>query len=110
MQSLPKKVSTLKIPRSFISHSKISSVLLLTINEFNYEEQSVIYLYYLVKLPISEIATFTELTVMHVISTLVLYSEKLAARLSIFKKVLSYDENDMVSIKEMFELEGALEK
>jgi len=52
-----------------------------TLNEFSFEEQTVIYLYRVVKLPIGEIAELTELSCRRVAGLLILYSERLAFNL-----------------------------
>jgi len=75
----------------------------MTVSEFNFEERAAIYLYCLAKLPISEIVTATDLSTLHVISTLILYSEKLISKLSLFKEAVPYDANDLVPVREMLE-------
>jgi len=95
-----------KIPRAFIDHAKISQVLYFTINEFNYEERVIIYLYCLVGFPISKIASLTELSSLYIVSALTLFSEKLVFKLTIFKKAVKYDADDLISIGEMLAIEG----
>jgi len=93
----------MKIPKTFINHPLISQVLRLTVHEFNAEEQAIIYLYCLIKLPVNEIAELTELSSSHVASILELYFEKLAFKLNVFKKAVHYDTTELVSVGEMFE-------
>lgn len=101
-----KHITMPKIPKAFIDNYPVSQILYLTINEFNSEEQAVIYLYCMIKLPISEITDLTELSHLHIISTLLLYSEKLAFKLGIFEKAVPHNINEFVSVGEMFELES----
>ena len=101
---LSKGIVTPKIPRAFIKNISISRVLHLAINEFNFEEQSAIVLYFFAELPVSEIATLTKLSAFHVISTLVLYTERLAFKVNVFKKAVPYDATDLASVREVLEL------
>jgi len=93
------------IPKAFIEHRSIGQVLHLTIDEFNFEERTVIYLYYFAHLPIDKITDITKLSTPYVVSTLVMYCEKLALKTDIFKKAVPYDDADLISIGEMLELE-----
>jgi len=89
------------IPRAFIKSTSTWQMLCLTVAEFNFEEQAVIYLHCFVKLPISEIANMTGLSTIHVLSTLILYSKRLKFKLDVLKKAVPYDAVDTVSIKEI---------
>ena len=102
-QCLQMQLSTSQIPREFIDHSRIGQVLHHVISEFNPEEQAVIYLYHLVKLPIDEIVTLTELANIYVVSILVMYSQKLTAKVELFKEALPYDKDNLVSVGELLE-------
>jgi len=93
------------IPRAFIENESIGQVLRLTIDEFNFEERTVIYLYYFAHLPIDKITDITKLSAPYVVSTLVMYCEKLVLKMDIFKKGVPYDASDCISIGEMLELE-----
>jgi len=104
-----KDISIPKIPRAFIENAPICQVLCTTIEEFNFEEKTVIYQYCFVKLKVSEIAKLTELSPLHIVSTLTLFSERLAFKLGVFKKAVFYDVDDLVSMQEMFELEPVKE-
>jgi len=72
-----------------------------TIESFGCEEQEAIYVYCILDLPVSDIAKLTELSPNHVANTLMLYSERLAAKLSIFKRAVPYNESDMLPVSEM---------
>jgi len=98
-----KQITIQKIPRAFIADAQINQVLSLTVDEFNYEEKIIIYLYCFAELDISEIADLTEVPRWYVMSTLVLYYERLSFKLNVFKKAVPYDVTDLVSIQEMFE-------
>ena len=102
---LSKDATMLGIPTAFIGNPRIYWVLYLTINEFNCNEQRIIYLHHLVMLPISEITSLTKLSMPNVESILVTYSQKLAFKLGVFKKAVPYDAENQISINEMFELE-----
>jgi len=97
------QVAIPQIPRAFIKNDRINQVLHLTVNEFNYEEKTVIHLYCLVNLSIEEIAALTKLSPTYVKSTLVLYSEKLAFKLEVFKKAVAHDATDLVPIAEVLD-------
>jgi len=63
-----------------------------TLNEFNFDEQTVIYLYRILKLPIGEIAELTELSCRRIAGLLALYSEKLAVRLDALNLSIGIEE------------------
>jgi len=107
---LPKKVAMPTIPRPLMNHNCIRQVLYLTIDDFNYEEKRIIYLYCIVELSIGNIVKLTKLSALYVIGTLLLYSERLAFKLGVFNKTISYDVTDLATIKEMFELENEEEE
>jgi len=102
---LLQQIAIQKIPRAFIADTQINQVLCLTIEEFNYEEKIIIYLYCLAELDINKIADLTEMPRWYVMSTLLLYYERLSFKLNVFKKAVPYDVTDFVSIQEMFEIE-----
>jgi len=99
-----KQITIEKIPRAFITDTQINQVLLLTIEEFNYEEKIIIYLYCFAELDINKIADLVEVSRWYVKSTLVLYYERLSFKINIFKKAVPYDVTDLVTIQEMFEI------
>ena len=90
-----------QIPKSFINHARIRSVLCHTIEEFAFEEQVAVYWYCFLALPISEIAELTELSQDHVAGALTLYSQRLSMKLNLFKKALHYDADDALPVSEI---------
>jgi len=105
---MSKNIDMPKIPKEFIYDSPIIQVLQENINEFNSEEKNIIYLYCFIKLSVDEIASLCDLSVLYVVGTLVLFSERMAFKLDIFKKAVSYDDANLMSVQELFELESAL--
>jgi len=103
------KIEIPQISESLLNNSLISQLLFMTINEFTFEEKTVIYLYCFVELPISEIANLTELDTSYIEGILTIYSERLAFKLGILKKAAFYDTSHQVPIKELFEMETAKE-
>ena len=95
--SLPKP----QIPRSFSLHHKIMEVLCATVEDFSFEEQQAIYYHYHLDLSPQTIARVLELTEHHVESALGLYAERLTTRIDLFKRTLSYDDNDMMPTHEI---------
>jgi len=91
-----------KIPKVFIEHPRVKYELRDTIEAFNVEEQEAICLYCLLDMPISEITEATELSQTHVVSVLILYSERLKFKLGVFKKAMPYNASDLLSISEMY--------
>jgi len=98
---LPSQLKMPEVPRAFISHAKVKHVLCDTVEDFGFEEQEALYFYCFLNLPISEISKSTGLSHNHVVSVLCLYSERLSTKLSIFKKALPYDANDLLPISEI---------
>ena len=94
----------LQIPRAFTESPKILQVLETTLYQFNYEEQSAIYLYHVSKTPIKEIAELTKLKQGHVKCTLALYLNRLELKLNVFEQAVSYNPSDTVSVGELLEL------
>ena len=90
-----------QIPRAFINHAKINQVFYHTTAQFTFEEQAVIYLYYLVGFSLQKISRLTGLSMAHIRSILILYSKRLEDKVDIFKKAVPYDKNDTVLIGEM---------
>ena len=104
------KVDIPKIPREYINNAKISQTIHAIINEFNFEEKTVIYLHCVADLSIKEIAKLTELSIRYVTSTLILYSERLMFLLSVFKEAVYFDPSDIISMREVFELEDEFDE
>ena len=94
------------IPKAFIKRVKIKLVLCHTAEEFGYEEQQALYLYCFLKTPIEEIAEKVGLSQNHVKSVLVLYSERLANKLNLFKKAIPYDAGDLLPVSEIIVATG----
>ena len=82
---------------------KIAQVLFSTIDEFNFEEQAIIFLCCHVKLAIEGIVNLTKMPTLYTISTLLIFSEKLAFKLGIFEQVPALD-----TAKRSFDLKGAV--
>jgi len=93
------------VPKAFIHHPKVRQVLCHTIEEFNFEEQMAIYLYGVLDLPINEIAISTELSQDRIICVLMLYAERLAYKVDVFKKAVPYNSDEIASVCEVFVLE-----
>jgi len=87
-----------EIPRAFMGNDRIMRVLYSTIEEFENEEKQAIYFYYHLKLPLRAIACNLALSKMHIISTLGLYTERLASKIDLFKKALPYNADDTIQI------------
>lgn len=90
-----------QIPRAFIEHAKVKHVLLHTIEYFDREEQQAIGCFYYSDLSINDISKVTELSENHILSVINLYSERLEARINVFKKCVPYDANDMLQISDI---------
>ena len=91
------------IPKQFTTHPKISLVLHYTVEEFNFEEQAIIYLYYLANTPIEEIAHNTALSSLYVTSTITLYAQRLDQKVQLFKRAVAYNPQDLITTAEMFQ-------
>lgn len=108
-RAFKKEVPMPKIPRQFLDAPLIAQVLASTINEFNFEEQTIIYLYCTVGLPIKEVVHMTELSESYVASTLVLFKERLSFKLNVFETTIEGAAPDKVSVRELFELRSVKE-
>jgi len=102
-------ISMPKIPRAFISNPHVCRVLYSTIEEFNFEEKTVIYLYCFAKLTVDEIADLTELSALYIVSTLTLYSERMSFKLGVFERAVHHSTDDLISMQEVFEMEAVKE-
>ena len=89
------------IPRAFVGHRKIMQVLCATVDEFSHEEQQALYYHHYIGLDLPAIARTVLLTENHVRSTLNLYAERLTAKLELFKKAMSYNENDTLHVRDI---------
>ena len=82
------------IPRAFMARPKINQALRLTVEHFSYEDQSIIYLYCLVNLNLTDISALTQRPMGHVKRTLSAYLGELNFKLGLFKKAIPYDPDD----------------
>ncbi|MCL1787903.1 MAG: hypothetical protein FWG38_07925 [Defluviitaleaceae bacterium] len=90
-----------EIPKAFIHHDKAKHVLYHVIEGFNYEEQMAIGVYYFLNLSISEIAQVTGLSKERVTNVISLYAARLEDKLSLFRKALPYNENDVLQVSDI---------
>jgi len=90
-----------KVPRVFINHARIKLILCHTAEEFGHEEQQALYFYCYLGASISEISEKVGLSQNHVASVLGLYSERLTSQLNLFKRAMSYDASDVLSVSEI---------
>ena len=98
----PQQLSVPIVPRAFMQNYYIRYVLCDIISDFSFEEQQAIYYCCVTDFPtIEAVAKLVELSQTRVISVLNLYSERLYAKLQFFKKIATYDENDLISVSEM---------
>jgi len=89
------------IPRAFIEHAKVKHVILHTIEYFDREEQQAIGYFYLSDLSVNDISKMTELTENHILNAMGLYSERLEAKIKVFKKCIPYDAQDMLHVSDI---------
>lgn len=101
-----KEIVMPKIPMQLFSNSSVAMVLCSTINEFNFEEQTAIYLYCADNFPVNKIVAMTELPTLYVASTLRMFAERLSFKLSVFERTIAADNCEKVPIKQLFELEN----
>ncbi|MCL2363362.1 MAG: hypothetical protein FWC71_01725 [Defluviitaleaceae bacterium] len=90
-----------EIPKAFASHDKIMQVLCATVEDFSCDEQQAIYLYHHLEMSTPTIARILDLTEQHVTSALVLYTERLASKLELFKRVQPHDDDDMLHVRDI---------
>jgi len=90
-----------EVPRVFIDRGKVKLALCHIAKDFRHEEQQALYFYCFLNKPISEIAEKVGLSQAHVVSVLMLYSERLTDKLDLFKKALPYDANDVLPVSEI---------
>jgi len=102
---LPQHLKNPNIPKAFIENDDVRFVLCNLITDFEHEEKQAIYYYSVLDATIDEIAKSIELSPAHVASALGLYSERLASKLKFFKKIMPYNEGDLLSISEILFLE-----
>jgi len=102
---LPSRLKKTNIPRAFIQNDDTRWVLCDIISDFNYEEKQAIYYCCVLDVTVEDVAERIELSPNHVASALGLYSERLESKLRFFKKIVPYDENDLLPICEILFLE-----
>jgi len=103
IETLSKSISMPEIPRVLIENELIREVLHASVDEFNFEEQNVIFLYCFVGLTVCEIVNIEELSIAYVASVLVLYSERLRFKLTIFQKAIDCSKSTLAPIEELFD-------
>jgi len=101
LSSLPKRVKGYCIPKAFLESLDSRVMLCSVIEKFTFEEKQVVYYCSIFDTTVEEISERVELSPDHVIGTLLLYAERLEARLDFFKRVMQYDENDVLPLEEM---------
>ena len=89
-----------QISRRFLENKLIMQVLCSTIEDFNFEEKATIYLYCIIDMPVEEITKMTSLSEIHVLSTLIMYFERLTFKLKVFEKALG-ESSDKISVGEL---------
>jgi len=95
------------VPRTFIQDCGTKNVLGDIINDFNFEEKQAIYYYFGTDCAsIDEISKVTELSQNHTLSVLNLYWERLSLKLDFFKKIIHYDQDDLLLISDLLFLES----
>jgi len=97
------------IPRAFIQNSRVGQVLFSTLNEFNFEERTILYLYLVLYRMVEEIVDLTGRDKNYISGTIILFSEKLIQKVEIFKKALTYNNRDQLSIEEFFQLKEVMD-
>jgi len=98
---LPTQLKKINIPKAFIKNADSRCVLCDIISDFGYEEKQAIYYCSVLDTTIEDVAAKIELSPFHVASVLGLYSERLATKLRFFKKIMVYDESDLLPVSEL---------
>jgi len=98
-------ISIPKIPTVFIRNTLIAQVISSTIDEFNFEEQDVIFAYCCENMPVKEAASLAGVSMRYAIATLVMFSEKLSFKIRVFEKTGKYDTTDTQDVKKLLERE-----
>ena len=97
----PMRLEMPEVPRAFINHDKIKTILCHTAEEFGHEEQLALYFYCYLNASISEISEKVGLSQNHIASVIGLYSERLTSQLNLFKKAMPYDADDTLPVSEI---------
>lgn len=95
-----------KIPEPFLDNARIASALYFTIEEFDFQEKALIFLYCYIGMTIYEVAALTKLAVSYVESILTVYAFRLKQRVDVFRKAAHCHKAKQVSVYEMFEREA----
>jgi len=98
---LPERLKKINIPKSFINNDDSRWVLCDIISDFQYEEKQAIYYCAVFDTTIEDVAEKIELSPFHVVSAIGLYSARLESKLCFFKRIMAYDENDLLPINEL---------
>jgi len=105
---LPRQLKKTNIPKAFMHNDNSRWVLCNIISDFQHEEKQAIYYCSVLDTTIEDVAEKIELSPFHVASTLGLYSERLESKLCFFKKIMVYDENDLLPVSELLFPEPAV--
>ena len=98
---LPEQLRKINIPKSFINNNDSRWVLCDIISDFQHEEKQAIYYCAVFDTTIENVAKKIELPPFHVVNAIGLYSARLESKLRFFKKIMVYDENDLLPISEL---------
>jgi len=105
---LPRQIKRTSIPKAFFNNDDSRWVLCDIISDFQHEERQAIYYCSVLDTTIEDVAVKIELSPFHVASTLGLYSERLEAKLRFFKKIMVYDENDLLPVSELLYIQPSV--
>jgi len=105
---LPTRLKKTSIPKAFIKNDDTRWILCDVINDFRHEEKQAIYYCCVLDVTIEDVAKKIALSPNHVASALGLYSERLESKLCFFRKIMPYDENDLLPIGEMLFLKASV--
>ena len=98
---LPIQLKEVSIPRAFIKNDDTRWVLCDLISDLQHEEKQAIYYSCVSDATLEDVAQKIELSTIHVASVLTLYMERLTCKLDFFKRIVQYDEGDMLSVSEL---------
>jgi len=99
--NLPAHLKKTNIPRAFINDDDIRWVLRDLTSDLQHEERQALYYSCVFDTTIEDVADKIELSQIHTASILTLYMARLTSMLDFFKKVASYDENDLLPVSEL---------
>ena len=107
---LSKPIIMPMIPDTFVNHPRINKVLYMTLEEFDFEEQVAIYIFNYTKWSICAIEEYTKLSKEHIISALGLFTQRLMAKMKVFKSAVEHDGENLISVSEIFPQEARVYK